>query len=73
MRPISIVGIIIAIAGAVVLARGLTYPDHHDVVRIGDLHASVTEHKSIPSWVGVAALVGGVLLVVAGSAGARRA
>lgn len=73
MRPITIVGIILAIAGAVVLARGLTYPEHHDVVRIGDLHASVTEQHAVPTWVGVAAVVGGVLLVVAGAAGGRKA
>ena len=73
MKPVTIIGIIIAIAGAVVLARGLTYPEHHDVLRVGDLHASVTEQKSIPNWIGVAALVGGVLLVVAGAAGGRKA
>jgi H+/gluconate symporter-like permease len=67
MKPISIVGIILAIAGAVVLARGLTYPKERTVVNVGDLHASVTEHRAVPTWVGVAAVVGGVLLVVAGT------
>jgi len=73
MRPVSIVGVIIAIAGAIILARGLTYPEHHNVLKVGDLHATVTEQHAVPGWVGIAAVVGGVLLVVAGSAGGRKA
>ena len=73
MRPVTIAGIILAIAGVVVLVRGLTYPQHHDVLKVGDLHASVTEHKTVPNWVGAAAVVGGVLLVVAGASGSRKA
>ena len=73
MRSVSIAGIILAIAGVVVLARGLTYPKHQDLLRVGDLHASVTEHKTVPNWVGAGAVALGVLLVVAGSSGGRKA
>jgi hypothetical protein len=71
MKPISIVGIVLAIAGCVVLVRGLTYNKQQEVVRIGDLRASVTEQRTVPTWVGVAAVVGGVLLVVAGAKGKK--
>ncbi len=35
-------------------------------LQVGDFHASVEARRSIPTWVGVAAIVGGVLLVGAG-------
>ena len=71
MKPITIAGIIIAVLGAVVLVRGLTYPDRENVVRIGDVHITANTEQSVPTWVGVAALVGGVLMVGAGMQGKK--
>jgi len=40
---------------------------------LGDLHASVSERHSVPPWVGVAAIAAGVVLIVTGAGGRRRA
>ena len=37
------------------------------VLEVGGLKASVEEKRSVPSWVGVAAIVGGLVLVGAGA------
>ena len=71
MKPISIAGIIIAVLGAVVLIRGLTYSNRENVVRVGDLQVSAKVQRSVPTWVGVAALVGGVLMVGVGMQGKK--
>ena len=71
MKPITIAGIIIAVLGAIVLVRGLTYSDRENVVRIGDVQVSANTRRSVPTWVGVAALVGGVLMVGAGMQGKK--
>ena len=71
MKPITIAGIIIAVLGTVVLVRGFTYPDRENVVKIGDVQVSANTQRSVPTWVGVAAVVGGVLLVGAGVAGKK--
>lgn len=66
MKASTVVGIVLAIFGAVVVFRGLTYKDREDVVRIGDVRIQAESRRAIPTWIGGAALVGGVLLVVAG-------
>lgn len=66
MKASTIAGIVLAIFGAVVVFRGLTYQDREDVVRIGDVRIQAESRRAIPTWIGGAALVGGVLLVVAG-------
>jgi drug/metabolite transporter (DMT)-like permease len=71
MKPITIAGILIAVLGAVVLVRGLSYPNRENVVRIGDVQVSANTRESVPSWVGVAALAGGLLLVGAGMQGKK--
>ena len=67
MRPLVLVGVILAALGAFVLLRGATYPKHHDVVKVGDLKATVTDQKPIPTWVGGVALIGGLVLIGAGA------
>ena len=71
MRTSSIVGILLIVFGIGVLALGIRYSHREKLVDVGDLHATVTEHKRVPNWVGgVAIVVGGILLV--GAAGDRR-
>jgi hypothetical protein len=60
------VGILLAILGAFILFRGLTYGSQRSVIQIGDLKASVDARRTVPTWVGAVAIVGGVLLVGAG-------
>jgi uncharacterized membrane protein len=66
MRPISIVGILLVLLGAFVLFRGLSYKSKDEVLRVGDLKASVEEKHAVPAWVGGIAIVAGVLMLAGG-------
>jgi uncharacterized membrane protein len=70
MKPQSIIGILLIVFGAFVVFKGLTYRSRTDTVRIGDVRISAEERRAIPTWIGVAAIVGG--LVVLSAAGRRR-
>jgi uncharacterized membrane protein len=67
MKPISIAGLVLIILGVVALAyQGFTYTSRETVVDLGPIHATADRQRSIPPWAGIAAIVGGVVLVVAG-------
>jgi hypothetical protein len=66
MRPLSIVGILLLAIGAFIVFRGATYKSRDEVLRVGDLKASVEEKRAVPTWVGGAAIVAGLVLVAAG-------
>jgi hypothetical protein len=62
-------GIILIVVGLIGLAwGGLTYTTREKVVDIGPIHASRDKDHTIPlpPMAGAAALIGGVVLVVAG-------
>jgi hypothetical protein len=71
MKASTVVGILLAVVGAFIVFRGLTYQDREDIVRVGDVRIQAETRKAIPTWIGAAAIVGGVLLVVAGSRSGR--
>lgn len=71
MKPQSIIGILLIVFGAFVVFRGLTYRSQTDSVRIGDVKITAEEHRAIPTWIGVAALVGGLVVLTAGARGRR--
>lgn len=64
------VGIVLIILGVVALIfQGITYTTHKDVINMGPIHAT-TEHKQtipLPPVLGGIALVGGIVLLVAGN------
>ncbi len=66
MKPLAIAGIVLAVLGAVILFRGISYGSQRSVMKVGDLQVSAEEQRVIPAWVGGVAIVGGVLLVGAG-------
>ncbi len=66
MRPLSLIGVVLLVLGAFVLFRGLTYTSKRDVVKVGELRASVDEEHRVPAWVGGLALAAGLGLVVLG-------
>jgi hypothetical protein len=37
------------------------------VLKVGDFHATMEERQTVPPWVGAVAVVGGIVLLVAGS------
>jgi uncharacterized membrane protein len=71
MKPQSIIGVLLIVFGAFVVFRGLTYRSQTDSVRIGDVKITAEERRTIPTWVGVAALVGGLVVLTAGTRGRR--
>lgn len=72
MKPTVIAGIVIAVLGAIVLIRGLTYSSESNVVQVGDIKLTAQERHTVPTWVGGVALVGGLLLIGAGVGSGRR-
>ena len=70
MKITMIIGIVLIVLGVVALAyEGITYTTREKVVDIGPLQASVEKKKTIPlsPVLGGAALVGGIVLVLASS------
>jgi uncharacterized membrane protein len=66
MRPLALVGILLLILGAFVLFRGVSYKSKDEVLRVGDLKASVEERHAVPTWAGGVAIVAGIALIAAG-------
>jgi len=67
MRPLGIIGVILIIAGVVVLAmQGISYTKNKDSVKVGGLEISKEDRGFIPPVAGVVAVVAGVVLVAAG-------
>jgi hypothetical protein len=66
MKPRVLVGVLLLLFGGFVVFRGLTYQSRSNEVRIGDVRITAEERRTIPTWIGVAAIVGGVVLLAAG-------
>jgi len=67
---VKLVGILLIVFGVVALAVGaINYTTHEKVLDIGPIEATAEKHHTIPlsPIVGIAAVAGGVVLVVAGS------
>jgi uncharacterized membrane protein len=72
MKTASVIGILLIVLGVIALAyQGITYTTHKKVIDLGPIQASTTEHKTIPlpPILGGIALIGGVVLLVAGRSG----
>ena len=66
----KLIGILLVVFGVVALAiGGINYTKRDKELEIGPITATTVEHKTIPlsPIVGIAALAGGIALVVAGS------
>jgi hypothetical protein len=69
MKLVTLVGVALIVLGVLALAyQGITYTAREKIIELGPLNASVDKEKSIPlpPIVGVMALAGGVVLVIAG-------
>jgi membrane-bound ClpP family serine protease len=70
MKPITIAGVILLVLGLVALAyQGINYTTRETVIDIGPIHATADHDKTLPlpPIVGLAAVAGGVALLIAGS------
>jgi hypothetical protein len=66
MRPLTIIGALVVAAGLFILINGASFTKDKTVLKAGPLEANIKQQESVPPWVGGAALVVGVGLVVAG-------
>lgn len=69
MKPISMLGILLVVLGALALAyQGITYTHREKVIDLGPIHATADEQKTIPlpPILGAIALVSGIALLVVG-------
>ena len=70
MSPVRVLGLILVVAGALMLAYGsFSYTQDHTAMKVGPVELSVKERKTIdfPLWAGIGTVVvGGLLLVLGG-------
>ena len=67
MRPLSWLGVLLIIAGIVVVAmRGIPYTKSRNEVEVGPLKVTAQERGLVPPVAGIAAIVIGGVLVFAG-------
>jgi len=69
MRNLSVVGVVLIVLGLLALAyQGFTYTSRETVIDIGPLHATADRQRTLPlpPVLGIAAVAGGVALLVAG-------
>jgi membrane-bound ClpP family serine protease len=70
MKPITIAGVILLVLGLVALVyQGINYTTRETVIDIGPIHATAEHDKTLPlpPIVGLAAVAGGVALLIAGN------
>jgi len=66
MRPQALIGLVLVVLGVFILVRGMSYSDRDEVLRVGDVKASVESKKAVPAWAGGVAIVAGIALIVSG-------
>lgn len=70
MKTLTMVGVVLIVIGLAALAyQGVSYTKRETVLDIGPLHATADRQKTlpIPPIVGVVAVAGGVMLLLAGA------
>ena len=69
MKPMSVAGVVLIVLGLVALAyQGINYTRRETVIDIGPVHATADRTRTLPlpPVVGIAAVAGGVALLVVG-------
>jgi len=67
MRPLGWIGIVLIVAGVIVVAmRGIPYTKSRNEVEVGPLKVTSQERGLVPPVVGVGAIMIGAMLVFAG-------
>ena len=69
MKPLSLAGVVLIVLGLLALVyQGINYTSRETVIDIGPLHATADRQKTLPlpPVLGIAAVAGGVALLVAG-------
>ena len=69
MKPMAIFGAVLVVVGLVALVyQGVSYTSHDTVIDIGPIHATADRQRTLPlpPIVGLAAVAGGVVLLITG-------
>ena len=66
MRARALIGAAMILVGGFILARGLSYTKRKDVVNLGAIRVSTDEKQAIPSWIGGALAVAGLVVIFTG-------
>lgn len=67
MKPLGILGVLLIVAGVVVLAlKGVSYTKDRDTVSVGPVSVSAEQKGFVSPAVGAAAVVAGLILVAVG-------
>ena len=66
MRASLLAGAILAVLGAFIIIKGVTYSREESVFKFGDIEATVQQQRRIPGWAGGIALGAGLVLLVTG-------
>jgi len=69
MKPMAIFGAVLVVVGVVALVyQGVGYTSHDTVIDIGPIHATADRQRTfpLPPIVGLAAVAGGVVLLITG-------
>jgi len=69
MKPIAVAGLVLVVLGVLALVyQGVNYTSRETVIDIGPLHATAERERTIPlpPVLGIAAVGGGVALLIAG-------
>ncbi len=69
LKPLAIVGVLLILVGVAALVyQSVTYTSRETVIDIGPVHATAERERTLPlpPLVGIAAVAGGVALLVAG-------
>jgi hypothetical protein len=70
MKPAAMLGLLLIVVGlAALVYQGVTYTSHETVLDLGPIHATADRQKTFPlsPIVGIAAVAGGVVLLVTGA------
>lgn len=67
MRLKLFAGVALVILGTLVLYPGFSYTSHRSVIDLGEFHATVVEKHPVPAWLGIGAVAGGILFLLAGA------
>ena len=69
MRPPTLIGLILIVAGIVTLFAGGTFTRQRDVLEVGGLKVSAESNRKISPWIAGGALLAGVVLLVSSAGG----
>lgn len=72
MRATLVLGILLVLAGGYILVQGFSVTTNREVLDLGPLRASVSEKKSVPTWVGGVGVAVGLVLIIAGAGAGKK-